>query len=74
MRDFFFFLLLQGTVLTTDHALFLLSLPKMATHFKEQLAHFHTSHLSWAGSQQRVKNVELSTYPLLTSMISPLEV
>lgn len=55
-------------------ALFLFGLPKMATHFKEQLAQFHTSHPSWAESQQRVKNVAFSTHPLLTSMISPLEV
>lgn len=46
----------------------------MAPELKEQLAQFHTSHLSWPGSQQRVKNVRLSTYPLLPSMISPLEV
>lgn len=52
----------------------LFGVPKMATHFKEQLAQFHTSHPSWAESQQRVRNVEFSTYPLLTSMISPLEV
>lgn len=46
----------------------------MAPQLKEQLAQFHTSHPSWPGSQQRVGNLQLSTYPLLTSMISPLEV
>lgn len=41
-------MLLRGTVLTTDRAVFLFTLPKMATRIKEQLAHFHTSHLSSA--------------------------
>lgn len=41
-------MLLHGTVLTTDQVLFLFSLPKMATRITEQLAHFHTSHLSSA--------------------------
>lgn len=30
---------------------------KMATHFKERLAQFQTSHLSWVKSQLRVTNV-----------------
>lgn len=46
----------------------------MATHLKEQLAQFHTSPLSLAKSEQRVKNVECVTYPLLTCMISSFEV
>lgn len=42
---------------TADHThnLFFFCMPKMATHFKEQLAHFHTSHLSRAKASRESK-------------------
>lgn len=41
---------------------------------EQQPARFHTSHPSGPGSRQTVRTAQLSTYPLLASMISPLEV